>query len=83
MKKILFLTTLSLITFAGFSQEKKEEIKSPWTKVSTVSLLFNQASFNNKWQGGGTSSYAANFGFTHDANYSKDNIIWDNRSVRD
>ena len=81
MKKILLLITVCLLTFSGFSQEKKEETKGPWTKVTNVSLLFNQAAFNDKWQGGGTSNYAANFGLTHDANYSKDNITWDNRIV--
>lgn len=83
MKKSLLVVMSCLLAFSGFSQEKKEEVKSPWTKVSTVSLLFNQASFNDKWQGGGTSSYAANFGLTHDANYSKDKITWDNRIVID
>ena len=43
--------------------------------------MFNQAAFNDRWQGGGTSNYAANFGLTHNANYSKDNITWDNRIV--
>ena len=83
MKKILLLITVCLLTFSGFSQEKKEETKGPWTKVTNVSLLFNQAAFNDRWQGGGTSNYATNFGLTHDANYSKDNITWDNRIVID
>ena len=48
-----------------------------------MSLLFNQAAFNNQWQGGGTSNYAANFGLIHDANYSKDKLTWDNRIVID
>ena len=81
MKKTLLLIVCCIVTITGFSQEKKEETKGPWTKVTNVSLLFNQAAFNDKWQGGGTSNYAANFGLTHDANYSKDNITWDNRIV--
>ena len=81
MKKILLFIMCCLLAFSGFSQEKKEEVKSPWTKVSTVSLLFNQAAFNDKWQAGGTSNYAANFGLTHEANYKKNTITWDNRMV--
>ena len=83
MKKILLLITACLSTFSGFSQEKKEATKGPWTKVTNMSLLFNQAAFNNQWQGGGTSNYAANFGLIHDANYSKDKLTWDNRIVID
>jgi len=83
MKKILLLITVCLLTFSGFSQEKKEATKGPWTKVTNMSLLFNQAAFNNQWQGGGTSNYAANFGLIHDANYSKDKLTWDNRIVID
>ena len=83
MKKILLSIVCCLVTFTGFSQEKKEATKGPWTKVTNMSLLFNQAAFNNQWQGGGTSNYAANFGLIHDANYSKDKLTWDNRIVID
>lgn len=83
MKKILLSIVCCLVTFTGFSQEKKEAAKEPWTKVTNMSLLFNQAAFNNQWQGGGTSNYAANFGLIHDANYSKDKLTWDNRIVID
>ena len=83
MKKTLLSIVCCLVAFTGFSQEKKEIPKGPWTKVSNLSLLFNQAAFNNQWQSGGTSNYAANFGLTHDANYSKDKLTWDNRIVID
>ena len=83
MKKTLLSIVCCLVTFTGFSQEKKEAAKEPWTKVTNMSLLFNQAAFNNQWQGGGTSNYAANFGLIHDANYSKDKLTWDNRIVID
>ena len=83
MKKILLSIVCCLVTFTGFSQEKKEAAKGPWTKVTNLSLLFNQAAFNNQWQSGGTSNYAANIGLTHDANYSKEKITWDNRIVID
>ena len=83
MKKILLSIVCCLVTFTGFSQEKKEATKGPWTKVTNMSLLFNQAAFNNQWQGGGTSNYAANFGLIHEANYSKDKLTWDNRIVID
>lgn len=83
MKKKFLSIILFLVALTGFSQEKKEETKGPWTKVTNLSVLFNQAAFNDSWQGGGTSSYAANFGLTHDANYSKNKITWDNRIVID
>ena len=83
MKKTLLSISFFLFAFTGFSQEKKEVNKSPWSKATNLSLLFNQAAFNDQWQGGGTSNYAANFGLTHDANYSKENITWDNRVVID
>lgn len=82
-KKILLSISFFLVAFTGFSQEKKEANKSPWSKATNLSFLFNQAAFNDQWQGGGTSNYAANFGLTHDANYSKENITWDNRIVID
>ena len=82
-KTLLSISYASCLLSLGFHKKKKRLNKSPWSKATNLSLLFNQAAFNDQWQGGGTSNYAANFGLTHDANYSKENITWDNRVVID
>jgi len=64
-------------------KEKKEPPKDGWTKSGNVSLLFNQAAFNEEWTGGGTSNYAANLSLSYDFNYRQDKLTWDNRILCD
>ena len=51
MKKTLLSISFFLFAFTGFSQEKKEVNKSPWSKATNLSLLFNQAAFNDSGKG--------------------------------
>ena len=85
MKKVLFsllvLFTANQVIYA--QEEEKEERPDRWIGSGSVSLLFNQAAFNNEWQGGGTSNYAGNLNLTYDLNYKKENITWDNRLLAD
>ncbi|MGO3260928.1 MAG: DUF3078 domain-containing protein [Mesonia sp.] len=85
MKKVLFsllvLFTANQVIYA--QEEEKEERPDGWIGSGSVSLLFNQAAFNNEWQGGGTSNYAGNLNLTYDLNYKKEDITWDNRLLAD
>ncbi|PCE66481.1 DUF3078 domain-containing protein [Sediminicola luteus] len=70
-----------LATFVGFAQsdDEKEEPKQGWTKTGKATLLFNQSSFSDSWQAGGTSSLSGNLDLNYDFNYLKDDITWDNK----
>jgi len=80
MKRVLFLAMTCLVLQTGFAQEEeeKEEPEQGWKSYGTFSLLFNQAAFNEEWQGGGTSNYAGNATISYSLNYNKDNFTWDN-----
>lgn len=80
-KKLLFLALFITIPVFLFAQEKtaKDSIVNGWKRAGNISLLFNQAAFNNEWTGGGTSNYAGNISLGYDLNYRHDKISWDNR----
>ena len=68
---------------AGLSinaQEKKEEVKSNWTKKGVFSLLFNQSSFSN-WIAGGENSLAGTVNINYDFNYKNGDWSWDNKII--
>ena len=81
MKKKIF----SVLAFCFFVAVQAQEITSDtlehWTKKGTISLLFNQSSFNKEWQAGGSSNYAGNFALNYDINYKKDKVVWDNKFI--
>ncbi len=83
MKKVVLGLILLSGIYSGISQEanKEEAPKEGWKKTGNISLLFNQSSFNDSWQAGGTSSVAGNLGLNYDFNYSKDDITWDNKII--
>lgn len=85
MKKLLPLSLLFIAPFTIFAQNEKtsDSVQNGWKKAGTISLLFNQAAFNEEWTGGGTTNYSANVKFTYDLNYRKDKISWDNRILAD
>lgn len=74
MKKLV-LSAILLCSVVSFAQEKD----SNWKRNGNFNLLFNQSAFNNNWQGGGVSSIATNASINYDANYKKDDIVWDNK----
>lgn len=86
MKKILLfgMLLLSAVTiFAQEAEEAEEKDKNGWHKEGAISLMFNQAAFNNSWTGGGTTNYATNFKFNYDFNYRYNKLTIDNRVVTD
>lgn len=81
MKKTLFSVLFLVFILSVKAQEKTDTQTSYWTKKGTISLLFNQSSFNKEWQAGGSSNYAGNFALNYDVNYKKDNVVWDNKFI--
>lgn len=78
IKKISF-AAIALCTAFSFAQQKEEE--NGWKKNGVFTLLFNQSAFNNNWQGGGVSNIATNASINYDANYKKDDVVWDNKFI--
>jgi len=78
MKKIMILFVL-MLAFATQAQDKKEADKV-WKKGGTLSLMFNQASFDN-WIKGGENSLALNGLINYDFNYKKDKSVWDTKII--
>ena len=76
------LITLPLFLFAQ-GETDKDSIVNGWKRAGNISLLFNQAAFNNEWTGGGSSNYAGNISLSYDFNYRQDKISWDNRIIGD
>lgn len=86
MKKILLFGMLLLGSTALYAQEAEEEeekVENGWHKEGAISLMFNQAAFNNSWTGGGTTNYATNLKFNYDFNYRYNKLTVDNRVVAD
>jgi hypothetical protein len=78
MKKIVILFALAL-TFSIQAQDKKTEEKA-WNNGGNISLMFNQASFDN-WIKGGENSLALNALINYDFNYKKDKSVWDTKII--
>lgn len=86
MKKLLIALVCLVGAHGAYAQEDtndEDKQKEGWTRSGTISLLFNQAAFNNEWQGGGTSNYAGNATINYNANYKKGKMTWDNTFLGD
>lgn len=85
MKKIVFALALVFITGNLFAQENvaKDSIKDGWKRGGNVLVTFNQSAFNNEWTAGGIGNIAANILVNYDFNYTKGNLIWDNKLIAD
>jgi hypothetical protein len=81
MKKIIFTLTFLAVLVSANAQEVVKDTTKLWTKKGTISLLFNQSAFNNKWLAGGTSNAAGNLGLNYDFNYKKGAVVWDNKLI--
>lgn len=79
MKKIVVAIFFLAGIISANAQETPEEPKLGWSRSGTISLLFNQAAFNNDWQGGGTSNYAGSAALNYNFNYRTKEYTWDNR----
>ena len=78
MKKIMILALL-VTGFSLQAQDKKEE-KKVWNNSGDISLMFNQASFDN-WIKGGENSLALNGIVNYNFNYKKDKSVWDTKLI--
>lgn len=85
MKKILFALVLTLTAGNLFAQDEvaKDSIKDGWKRGGNVLVTFNQSAFNNEWSAGGIGNIAANILVNYDFNYTKGNLIWDNKLIAD
>jgi len=81
MKKKIFSVLAFCFFVAVQAQEITNDTLEHWTKKGTISLLFNQSSFNKEWQAGGSSNYAGNFALNYDINYKKGKVVWDNKFI--
>ena len=81
MKKIYLLLLCTLLALSVVSQEEKDSIIEGWTKVGKLTLLINQSAFNENWTAGGESSFSGNMSLNYDFNYTKGDIIWDNKLI--
>jgi hypothetical protein len=82
MKKYLFVCIL-LISFLGFSQEKKNDsivVVPKWKIIGQFTFLFNQSTFTD-WKAGGDNTIAGNIGINYDLNYKSGRWNWDNRII--
>ncbi len=84
-KKLLLLAIVLIAPLIVSAQEEKakDSIENGWKRSGNISLLFNQAAFNEEWTGGGTTNYSGNLSLTYDFNYRKGKISWDNRFLAD
>ncbi|HFX17571.1 MAG TPA: DUF3078 domain-containing protein [Flavobacteriales bacterium] len=76
MKKIISLS-LILLSYLTYGQEVKPAEKN-WHNSGNISIMFNQASFDN-WLKGGENSLALNGLFNHNFNYKKNKSVWDTK----
>ncbi len=86
MKKLVLLfavIALSIQLQAQDADPAPEGPKEGWTSAGNFSLLFNQAAFNEEWQGGGVTNISGNLNLSYDLNYRKDGISWDNKLLAD
>lgn len=85
MKKLIVSIAFLALSAHAFAQNNNDdkEPKVGWSGAGTISLLFNQAAFNNEWQGGGTSNYAGNLKINYNLNYRKEKLTWDNTFLGD
>lgn len=81
MKKSIHFIFVFCFFVAVQAQENTNDTLKHWTKKGTISLLFNQSSFNKEWQAGGSSNYAGNFALNYDINYKKDKVVWDTKMI--
>ncbi len=82
MKKIILFV---LMPFFGLAQNDSINKKNDtiWKYSGDFSLLFSQSAFNNEWQNGGTSNYAANGIINYQINYKKEKWAWVTKILAD
>lgn len=75
MKRLLFIIIPVFIAFIAEAQEPADT--SYWSKGGNININFTQVSLTN-WAAGGQNSVAGVGKFQYNANYTKENISWDN-----
>ncbi len=78
MKKIMILIVLFALSNLQ-AQDQKEPVKN-WNNSGNISIMFNQASFDN-WIKGGENSLALNGLINYNFNYKKNKSVWDTKLI--
>ncbi len=78
MKKIMILIVLFALSNLQ-AQDQKEPVKN-WNNSGDISIMFNQASFDN-WIKGGENSLALNGLINYNFNYKKNKSVWDTKLI--
>jgi len=78
MKKIMIL--LVLLSFGLLKAQDTQKTEKTWNNTGNISLMFNQASFDN-WIKGGENSTALNTLVNYNFNYKKDKSLWDTKLI--
>ncbi len=78
MKKIMIL--LVLLSFGLLKAQDTQKTEKTWNNTGNISLMFNQASFDN-WIKGGENSTALNTLANYNFNYKKDKSLWDTKLI--
>jgi len=78
MKKIMILAVL-IFGLSTQAQDQKDDNKV-WHNSGDISIMFNQASFDN-WIKGGENSMALNGLLNYNFNYKKDKSVWDTKLI--
>src|SRR5688572_24221694 len=78
-KRALFCAVFLIgLPFLVSAQVIRPDTLSNWKKKLVFNLNLNQAAFSSNWKAGGINSIGFNSMFNYKANYTKDNISWDN-----
>jgi len=78
MRKIL-IASLFLLSISLHAQNDKKS-EEGWKKDGNISIMFNQASFDN-WIKGGENSLSLNGLINYNFNYKKDKNVWDTKVI--
>jgi len=78
MKKLLMV--LLVLGSLSLTAQDTKEVKEGWNNEGVISLMFNQASFDN-WIKGGENTLGFNGLINYNFNYKKKKSIWDNKLI--
>ncbi len=78
MRKLIF--ALLVMGSLMINAQDKKDVKEGWNNNGDISLMFNQASFDN-WIKGGENSLALNGLINYNFNYKKSKNVWDTKLI--
>jgi hypothetical protein len=78
----LLLICLAFVATPIWAQNKTTgDPSGVWKESAETTVLFNQAAFNEDWQGGGVSNIAGNLSMTYALNYKSNGLTWDTKAT--